>query len=200
MQKKRSAVPKIFLCGLLLLAAAWLVPAVQIVLFARQSADGPADAALVLGAAAWGNRPSPVYRERIAKAITLYNDHRVRWIVLTGGSPLQGYPAEAEVGRRYCLMHGIPEEALVVEARSRTTWNNLDHARGLMEARQIHTVLLVSDPLHMKRAVAMARAQGIDAQPAPTPTSRFRSWNTRAVFLWHETWRYLGFVLFGAED
>lgn len=200
MRKTRFSVLQICLLGLLLLAVAWCIPAAQIVLFSRQSASGSADAALVLGAAAWGNRPSPVYRERITKAIALYNEHRVRWIVLTGGSPLQGYPAEAQVGRRYCLMHGIPEEALVVEDRSRTTWNNLDHARALMEARQIHTVLLVSDPLHMKRAVAMARAQGIDAQPAPTPTSRFRSWNTQAVFLWHETWRYLGFLLFGAED
>lgn len=188
------------LACLLVLAIAWAVAATQILVFSRRSAEGPADAALVLGAAAWGNRPSPVYRERITKAIALYKEHRVRWIVLTGGSPMLGYPSEAEVGRRYCLLHGVPAEALVVEDRSRTTWANLADAQRPMARLDIRTVLLVSDPFHMKRAVAMARAQGIDAQPAPTTTSRFRTWHTRAAFLWREGWLYLGFALFGVQD
>ncbi len=200
MHKALFAASKLALFAMLLLVFAWCAAAARIVLFSRHSSDGPADAALVLGAAAWGNRPSPVYRERILRAIDLYDQHRVRWIVLTGGSPLLGYPAEAQVGRRYCLLHGIPSEALVIEDQSRTTWTNLDYARPLMDQVHIRTVLLVSDPLHMKRAVAMARVLGIDAQPAPTSTSRFRSWRTRSVLLWHEAWSYLGFALFDLRD
>lgn len=188
------------MAALLLLAALWSIAAVQIALFSLQSSDGPADAALVLGAAAWGNRPSPVYRERILKAIELYEQHRVRRIVLTGGSPVRAYPAEAQVGRRYCLLHGIPDDTLLVEDRSRTTWSNLNDAQPLMSGAEIRTVLLVSDPLHMKRAIAMAHAQGIDAQPAPTTTTRFRSWRTRAGLLWHEAWSYLAFVTLGWQD
>ena len=60
-----------------------------------------ADAALVLGAAAWDKRPSPVFRERINHAITLYQSHRVEKIVFTGGTSKKGYMTEAEVGRRY---------------------------------------------------------------------------------------------------
>lgn len=200
MHNTRLRLTRILLAGLALVVAAWFITAAAIVVFARSSASGSADAALVLGAAAWGNRPSPVYRERITKAIALFEEHRVHWIVLTGGSPMAGYPSEAQVGRRYCLQHGIPDSALVVEDQSRTTWENLRGARAPMARLDIHTVLLVSDPLHMKRAIAMARAQGLDAQPAPTATSRFRSWHTRALFLWHETWLYLGFLVFGAPD
>jgi len=194
------AFAKAFLAILLLAAIAWGIAATQILRFAQQSASGTADAALVLGAAAWGNRPSPVYRERIANAVLLYTQGRVHWIVLTGGSPLPGYPSEAQVGRRYCLQQGVPDSALVLEDRSRTTWGNLRGAQAEMKRRGIRSVLLVSDPLHMKRATAMARAQGMDAQPSPTQTSRFRSWDTRALLLWHETWLYLGFELFGVRD
>jgi uncharacterized SAM-binding protein YcdF (DUF218 family) len=178
---------------------AWCVAAAQIVSFARKSATGPADAALVLGAAAWGYHPSPVYRERIAQAIQLYDRGQVHWIILTGGSPRLDQPSEAEVGRRFCILHGVPDTSLVEEDVSRSTWQNLQRAHAEMKTRSIRTVLLVSDPLHMKRAVVMARAQGIDAQPAPTATSRYRSWRSRAEFLWRETWLYMGFVLFGID-
>lgn len=185
---------------MLLAALVWGIAATRILQFSRQSASGTADAALVLGAAAWGYRPSPVYRERIANAVLLYKQGRVRWIILTGGSPLPDYPSEAQVGRRYCLQQGVPDSALVLEDRSRTTWGNLRGAHAQMQQRGIRSVLLVSDPLHLKRATAMARAQGIDAQPSPTQTSRFRSWDTRALLLWHETWLDLGFELFGIRD
>lgn len=184
---------------LLVLAAvaAWGYVAFQIVRFGQLSSHQTADAAVVLGAAAWGNRPSPVYRERIEKAIQLYATHQVRWIILTGGSPVEGYPSEAQVGRRFCLTHGVPDDALLVEDLSRTTFENLQNAREQMAARNIRKVLLVSDPLHMKRSVALAKSLDMDAQPAPTQTSRFRTWQTRAVLLWHETWLYLAFRLFG---
>jgi uncharacterized SAM-binding protein YcdF (DUF218 family) len=187
------------LCTLWLGLAAWCVAAFQIVSFARSSATGPADAALVLGAAAWGNRPSPVYQERISQAIQLYQSGQVRWIILTGGTARLGEPSEAEVGRRFCVRHGVPEAAILEEESSRTTWENLQGARAEMSPRNIHSVLLVSDPLHMKRAVVMARAQGIDAQPAPTTTSRFRSRRARTAFLWREGWLYIAFRLFGID-
>ena len=192
-RRHRFASALVFL--LLLAVFGWCFIAARIAIFSRHSAAESADAALVLGAAAWGNRPSPVYRERIAQAVTLYEEHRVRWIILTGGSPVPGYPSEAQVGRRFCLSHGIPDAALVVEEHSRTTWENLLDARAQMRPRGIRSVLLVSDPLHMKRAFDMARALGLDAQPVPTATSRFRSWQSRAFFLWRETWLYLGFLL-----
>jgi uncharacterized SAM-binding protein YcdF (DUF218 family) len=82
---------------------------------------------------------------------------------------------------------------------SRTTWQNLEQTRILMVSHNIETVLLVSDPMHMRRAVAMAHALGIRASPMPTPSSRFRSLSTRSKFSWHETWLYLAYLAFGVK-
>ena len=71
------------------LSVAW-----QIVSYGNQSYNSHADAAVVLGAAAWGKKPSPVYRERIKEAIALYESGRVRYLVFTGGTPVADYPAE----------------------------------------------------------------------------------------------------------
>jgi uncharacterized SAM-binding protein YcdF (DUF218 family) len=57
--------------------------------------------------------------------------------------------------------------------------------------------LLVSDPLHLPRALRMARDVGIDAQPSPTPTSRYRSWWARSSFLLRESFFLSGYWLTG---
>lgn len=187
---------KMALLGLLVVSAYTLV-AWRIVHFGKQISDASADAAVVLGAAAWGNKPSPVYRERINEAISLYKQGRVHWIIFTGGTPRLGYPSEAEVGRQFSASHGIPMTAMLVDVESRSTWGNLARAKGLMDRAGIRSVLLVSDPLHMLRATAMAADLGLSAQPAPTLSSRFRSWTTWGKFLWRETWLYISYRLLG---
>ena len=183
--------------SIILARCGYAVVAWQIVRFGNQQSVALADAAVVLGATAWGNKPSPVYRERINEAIALYQQGRVRWIIFTGGSPQPGYPTEAEVGRRYSIVYGIPRAAILVDIESRNTWQNLERARDLMGPAGIRTVLLVSDPLHMKRAIAMASDLGLQALPAPTLSSRFRSWTTWGKFLWRETWLYIHYEAFG---
>jgi len=187
---------------ILLLAAAlgFVGLAWQIVSYGNASADSHADAALVLGAAAWGNKPSPVYRERINEAIALYKAGRVRYLVFTGGTPEPGYPAEGEVGRKFAIEHGVPAAAVLFETTSRTTWQNLANARELLAPVGIRTVLLVSDPLHMRRAMAMASRLGLDATPAPTSSSRFQSLASRGEFLWRETWLYIDYLLLGSPS
>ena len=169
----------------------------QIFRFGNQVNASSADAAIVLGAAAWGSKPSPVYRERINEAISLYKLGRVQWIIFTGGTPDQGYPSEADVGRQFSSRHDIPMSAMLVEMESRNTWQNLERAKTLMDHAGIHSVLLVSDPLHMLRAITMARDLGIHAEPAPTLSSRFASWSTKGKFLWRETWLYTDYLLLG---
>lgn len=93
-----------------------------------------ADAALVLGAAAWDKRPSPIFRERINHAITLYQSHRVEKIVFTGGTPKKGYMTEAEVGRRYALKQGIPAHNILFENTSRNTYENIRNIRPILRA------------------------------------------------------------------
>lgn len=187
-------------CGLLLAMLTFCVTAIQIFLYSKTTSTMQADAAIVLGAAVWGNRPSPVYRERLEEALALYKNHRVRYLVFTGGTPELGYPSEGEVGQRFALRQGVPASAILYEEASHSTWQNLSNAQLLLSPLHAQWVLLVSDPLHMRRAVAMAEELGLHAAPSPTPSSRFHSILTRGKFLWRETWLYLGYTLWGLHS
>ncbi|MBA4710039.1 YdcF family protein [Aquitalea aquatica] len=185
-----------FLLAVLLVLLGFAYMALGIARYADEPATQPADAALVLGAAAWGSKPSPVLRERINHAVTLYKQGRVRWIVFTGGTPEPGYPTEADVGREFALRQGVPMTAMLAENESRTTWQNLENAHKLATPFGIRSFLLVSDPLHMRRAVLMAHDLGMAAAPAPTESSRYVSWSNKVKFLVRETWLYVGYRVF----
>jgi uncharacterized SAM-binding protein YcdF (DUF218 family) len=174
-----------------------LVLAWHIASYGGRSFDAPVDAAVVLGAAVWGDKPSPVYRERIREAINRYRNKQVKYLVFTGGTPKANYLSEGEVGRAFAIRHGVPPEAILMETTSRTTWQNLVNAKTLLETLGANRVLVISDPLHLRRAVAMAKDLDLDALPGPTASSRFQSLPKQARFLWNEVWRYLHYLVLG---
>ena len=161
--------------SVLLVAAGQAWCAWEVYRYARPPASLPkhADAAVVLGAAAWGENPSPVFRERINHALNLYQSGRVDKLIFTGGTPKPGYKTEAEVARRYALKQGVPDTDILFEATSKDTYRNLANTRWLMRRHKLESVIIVSDPYHMARARAMAGHLGIRAFYSPTPTSRF---------------------------
>lgn len=170
------------------LAALWLLGVAAYILWvgARDQA-APADAIIVLGAAAYDAKPSPVFEERIRHGIELYRRGLARRLIFTGGYGGGGARfSESQVARRYALREGVPEEAILIETVSRTTRSNLTEARRLLSEQGLHRVIVVSDPLHMARALRLSRELGIDALGSPTPTSRFRSFGTRWPFLLQE--------------
>lgn len=171
------------------------VAAGQIWTYEFDSDPDPAGAAVVLGAAVWGDRPSPVFRERIDYAIRLYQQGTVDRIIFTGGQGDAGELAEALVARQVALERGVPSAHILTEMESWTTWQNLYYARQIAVEDGLERFLIVSDPLHMKRAVLMARDLGMDAYPAPTPTTMYRSWRSRLGFLARETYFYLIYVI-----
>ena len=180
------------------LLLAWtILLAGRIVAAGEEASTRPADAAIVLGAAIVADRPSPVFEQRIRHAIGLYRAGRVRKLLFTGGRVGAAAPAEAIVARAYALRRGVPADAILAETASHTTRQNLVEARRLMDGHHLRSALIVSDPLHMKRALRMAKDLGIDAGPSPTPTSAYRSWRSRAPFLLRETWFYTGYLLTG---
>src|SRR5690606_22561876 len=104
-------------------------------------------------------------------------------LIFTGGYGGGGARfSESQVARRYALRHGVPDEAILIETVSRTTRENLAQARSLLAEHDLHRVIVVSDPLHMARALRLCRELGIDALGSPTPTTRFRSFATRWPF------------------
>lgn len=185
--------------ALLLLPVLWLAAvAVSVILASRSSDMLPADAAIVMGAAVVRDRPTPVFEQRIRHGVNLYRAGQVKKLILTGGIGYGDTRAESEVARDMCLAEGVPAGDILVETASRTTLHNLAHARRLLVTNRLERALIVSDPLHMKRALTQARDLGIDAHPSPTPTTRYVGGWSRVRFTARETWylaRYLVYRL-----
>ena len=179
-----------WICGGALLALLLLLlwVAGTIVRTGTHHATGNADVAIILGAAVDGQQPSPVFEQRIRHGIALYQQGRVRYVLMTGGRADDRATAESEVAQRMALAAGIPADAILIEDRSRTTRQNLVEAQRLMRGRGLRSAFIVSDPLHMDRALRMAHGLNMDAKGAPTPTSAYRSWSTKLPFLARETW------------
>ena len=157
--------------------------------------DVKADAAIVLGAAVWGNAPSPVFKERIDHTINLYKNAKVDQLIFTGGVGENDELAESEVAKTYAINHNVPENVIFIETSSKFTFENLIESKKIMSDMGINSVLIVSDPLHMKRAMMMADDLGIKAYSSPTPTSRYKSWHAKLKFLFSETYYYFGYFI-----
>ena len=185
---------------LLLLLAVWLAGvAAWIVWVGERDQAAPADAIIVLGAAAYDARPSPVLEERIRHGIELYRRGLAKRLIFTGGYGRGARFSESQVAQRYALRHGVPQQAILIETESRTTRQNLQQAAALMRAHQLKRAIIVSDPLHMARALRLAREAGIEALGSSTPTSRFRSFATRKRFLLQEVYFFHRDLVLGSR-
>ena len=175
---------------LLLVVLFWLAGVAAYITWVGQRDDArPADAIIVLGAAAYDAKPSPVFEERIRHGIDLYKRGLAPKLIFTGGYGGVGARfSESQVARRYALRQGVPDKAILIESLSRNTHDNLRQASLLMQQHQLHDVIVVSDPLHMARALRISKELGIRAVGSPTPTSRFRTFATRWRFLLQEVY------------
>ena len=175
---------------LLLVVLFWLAGVAAYITWVGQRDDArPADAIIVLGAAAYDAKPSPVFEERIRHGIDLYRRGLAPKLIFTGGYGGVGARfSESQVARRYALRQGVPDKAILIESLSRNTHDNLRQASLLMQQHQLHDVIVVSDPLHMARALRISKELGIRAVGSPTPTSRFRTFATRGRFLLQEVY------------
>lgn len=166
--------------------------------YAAMSDDGPADAAIVLGAAVRTTGPSPVYVERINHAVELYRAGAVKYIIMTGGKGLGERMTEADAGRDQAIAAGVPADAILTETLSRDTKENLENVRPIVAAYGIDRVLIVSDPLHMMRAMQIASDAGLDAAPSPTHTTRYRTLVSQIPMLIKETYFNLHYRILGS--
>ncbi|PWQ92152.1 protein sanA-like protein [Leucothrix pacifica] len=174
-----------------MVAVAWIVIiGIRIWSFANEDHATPSDSIIVLGAAVYGDKPSPVFEERIKHGVTLYQQGFAPKIIFTGGRGEGDSHSEGEVGAIYAMSRGVPEEAILIESASRTTRQNLINAKVLMDESGLKSAIIVSDPLHLKRALMMANDVGIQAVSSPTPTSRYRSLKPKLEFLVREMYFY----------
>jgi uncharacterized SAM-binding protein YcdF (DUF218 family) len=130
-----------------------------------------ADAIVVLGAAQYDGRPSPVFQARLDHAVDLYEAGIGRYLVVTGGKAVGDRTTEAATARAFALSRGVPASAILVEDRGRTTLESLHAVAGLLREHRLGSAVFVSDRTHMLRVLRIARDQGISAYGSPTATS-----------------------------
>jgi uncharacterized SAM-binding protein YcdF (DUF218 family) len=161
-----------------LLAIVWVGSVAAVLIFAEHdgvahgnAAVGQADAIVVLGAAQYAGRPSPVLKARVDHALQLWREGVAPLLVFTGGVGARDTTSEAAVSATYAMRRGVPEDSILLEAHGRTTSQSITAVAQMLSARQQTSVVLVSDPYHMFRLWILARRHGLKVITSPTRTS-----------------------------
>lgn len=155
--------------GLVLVLVAYvLVTFVQVWLASRRDAAHSADAIVVLGAAQYDCRPSPVLAQRLDHAHALYDDGVADTIVVTGGKQQGDRCTEAESSASYLRGEGVPDDDLLLEVQGRNSWQSLAATGHILRDRGLTRVVLVTDGYHALRVQAIADQLGLDASVSPS--------------------------------
>lgn len=185
----------IYLFLVLLILFYLIFTAISIVSYGKIDEKANSDVAIILGASTSNGEVSPVYRERINHGIWLYENDYVDYLILTGGIGEGNNVSDAYIAKQYALSKSVPEQAIFIEEKSTITEENLENAKSIMDENSFDTAIIVSDPLHMKRAMLMADDYGIDACSSPTQTTMYRSFKTKFPFLVREEFFYIGYSI-----
>ncbi len=152
--------------GLLLLYL--LITFVQVWMASRRDDARPADAIVVLGAAQYDCRPSPVLERRLHHALDLYQSGIASRIVVTGGKREGDRCTEATAGAEYLMANGVPEANLLRENQGANSWESLAAAARVLRERDLTRAVLVTDGYHALRVEAIADELGLDAVVSPS--------------------------------
>lgn len=150
---------------------AYIVSFLIVLMVSRQDQRRKTDAIVVLGAAQYNGKPSPVLRARLDHALELFRDGYAPLVMVTGGTAQGDTESEATVSRRYLMSHGVPDSVVVVRPEGRSTVASIEAVATWLKDRKLASVLLVSDPFHMCRLRLESRRLHLRAYTSPTSTS-----------------------------
>jgi uncharacterized SAM-binding protein YcdF (DUF218 family) len=153
----------------------------------------PADVILVLGAAEYRGRPSPVLRARLDHAFDLYERKLAPRILTTGGAGGDPVFTEGGVGRAYLIGLGVPSEAIIVENEGESTLESTSMAAEIMRRMGLHSVIVVSDGYHIFRVKRMLQFRGLEVYGSPrkeqNPDTMHEHWNYLKQAIGYIMWR-----------
>lgn len=132
----------------------------------------PADVIIVLGAAEYSGRPSPVLEARLNHALYLYEEKMAPRILTTGGAGGDPTFTEGGVAHHYLSRRGVPSEAILVESEGTSTVHSIAAASEIMQRMKLKSALVVSDSYHIYRVKKMLENRGITAYGSPRPEER----------------------------
>jgi uncharacterized SAM-binding protein YcdF (DUF218 family) len=158
-----------------LLAFGWAAVVLAAALAGSRDQATSADAIVVLGAAQYNGRPSPVFRARLDHAAALFQRGLAPIVLVTGGVGTHDTVSESEVGRRYLVKAGLPDGAVLELPAGTSTAASLAGVARWFQGRDSRRVLLVSDGFHMLRLQILATRLGLSPFTSPAPNSPIRA-------------------------
>lgn len=173
--------------GAAALAAVFLV---YLLAVARQIAEQsnanearPADVIIIMGAAEYRGKPSPVLRARLDHGLELYRRGLAPRILTTGGAGGDPVFTEGEVGRAYLVRNGVPSEAILLEAEGESTMHSTAAAAEIMRRMNLRSCIVVSDGYHIFRVKKMLEFRGLDVYGSPRPSVPKGTWRQRWLYI-----------------
>ena len=165
----------------LALALLWGASLAAVLLVGNRDSAQAAGAIVVLGAAQYAGRPSPVLEARLDHAIRLYRRGIAPKLIVTGGKAAGDITSEAETSARYARRNGVPASAIILEDESRSTTEQMHAVARMARTRNIGTVVLVSDRFHMLRLLLTAWKLDLKAYGSPTRSSPISLTDTAGI-------------------
>jgi uncharacterized SAM-binding protein YcdF (DUF218 family) len=142
----------------------------------------PADAIIVLGAAEYRGKPSPVLEARLNHALYLYLEGMAPRIITTGGAGGDPVFTEGSVGRAYLTDRGVPPEAIVVEREAESTAQSVAAVAEIMRRMNLQSAIVVSDGYHIFRVKRMLESSGLQVYGSPRPSAPSGEWRERWLY------------------
>lgn len=140
----------------------------QVVWTSRQDHPREAGAIVVMGAAQYDGRPSPVLQARLDHAVQLWRDGYADMIIVTGGKKAGDRVTQGFTGYQYLKAQGVPEEDIKVEVEGTNSYEELSASALIVaNADASDDVVIVTDPYHAFRAQQIADEVGLDATVSP---------------------------------
>jgi uncharacterized SAM-binding protein YcdF (DUF218 family) len=143
----------------------------------------PADVIVVLGAAEYRGKPSPVLKARLDHVLWLYYQKMAPRILTTGGAGGDPIFTEGEVSRAYLVERGIPSESIIVESVGESTMHSTAGAAEIMRRMGLKSCIVVSDGYHIFRVKKMLEFRGLSVYGSPRPTVAKGTWNEEWLFV-----------------
>lgn len=106
--------------------------------------------------------------DRITETIKLYFSNKIDKVILTGGNASIFYhdKPEAEVLKDFLVQLNIPDTSIIIENRSRNTFENALYTSKIIDSlKDNRTPLLITSGYHIKRAMACFERQNIEVIP-----------------------------------
>lgn len=165
-----------------LIVAYFAITLVQVWLTGQQHSTANAQAILVLGAAEYNGTPSADLAARLNEAYTLYEAGRSPLIAVTGGNLPGDVFTEAGVSAAYLRYRGVPARA-IIQGSGSDTYQNISSVSLQLKAHGVQSVLVVTDPFHEDRSMAVVSTFGFTPYPSPTTSSPIQGWAQLPYYL-----------------